>query len=153
MSKIQTRFLGEIAVEAIGEVSVDGKPLSAPVIEYLVKYGLKQTVDDAGANPEKGKAGSQERLAALISGEVPSGGGMRLSIDERATRQALVLMLRKVGTKTAIAVKLASDVDAAIEAIAKAVKSDRVSVGAKVKSNAAKIAKTMREASEIEVEM
>lgn len=105
--QINTRFLGNVTLEIEGDtVAVNGTVLSAPVVEYLLAYGLKQSVDDAGASPDKAKAGSEARLAALLAGEVPSGGGARLSPVEKELRDIIGAMLRQTGVKAGEVAKM-----------------------------------------------
>lgn len=116
--QLNTRFLGNITLEIEGDtVAVNGTVLSAPVVEYLLAYGLKQSVDDAGAAPDKAKAGSEARLKALLSGEVPSGGGARLNPVERELRDIIGAMLRQAGVKAGEVAKMVRDPEAAFESV------------------------------------
>ena len=93
----------------LGEASIDTDELSEPVREYIFAYGLKQSIDDAGAG-ERGEAGSQARLDALIAGTVPrggSGGGARIGGAEAALREVLAVVYRSWSIKAAAATKLA----------------------------------------------
>lgn len=129
--KINTRHLGTV------EVIFDD--LSADVQEYVVKYGLKQTIDDAGADPKKAAKGSQERLDALLAGEVPSFGTReRLAPEVRILREVVEAVLRKNGVKAAEAAKMAKEPEAAILTLSKGDE-------AKAARNMAKIQKKVEE--------
>lgn len=106
---INTRFLGAIEVSFEGVVKINGVTATPEVGLYAVQYGLKQSIDDAGASPDKGKAGSQERLKSLMEGHVPAGGGARLSPEERHTRDVVVDYLTKAGFKKTDARKAATE--------------------------------------------
>lgn len=116
--QINTRFLGNMTLEVEGAtVAVNGTVLKAPVVEYLLAYGLKQSVDDAGASPDKAKAGSEARLAALLAGEVPSGGGARLNPVEKELRDIIGTMLRQTGVKAAEVAKMVREPKNAFAAV------------------------------------
>lgn len=58
------------------EVDWDAMPDAAKT--YIIQYGLKQTLNDAGASAETEEAkvtDAQKRLDSLMDGVVPSGGG------------------------------------------------------------------------------
>ena len=106
--KVNTRHLGEI--------EVDFDTLSPAVQTYIIAYGFKQTVDDAGADPKKAADGSQARLDALRAGEVPAGGGGRLTELDKAIRDVVETLLRRTGVKAGEAAKAAREPEAAIRA-------------------------------------
>lgn len=129
--KINTRHLGT--------VEVDFDDLSADVQEYVVKYGLKQTIDDAGADPKKAAKGSQDRLDALLAGVVPSFGTReRLAPEIRILREVVEAVLRKNGVKATEAAKMAKEPEAAILTLSKG-------DAGKAQRNMAKIAKKVEE--------
>lgn len=83
----------------------------ADVLKYLIGYGINQSGQDAGAsetkaahegNEEKARKAAAskaaDRWAALMSGKVPEGGGMRAA-DPRAS--TLVAMLRSPAIRKA----------------------------------------------------
>lgn len=107
--------------------------MTAEMVAYLIRYGLKQSIDDAGADPKKGAAGSKARLEAIVSGEVPEGGGARLSPMERALRTVVERRLRKAGYKAAQAAKAAKEPEKAFRDLIRAV------IGAKTQTPAAKV--------------
>jgi len=106
--KVNTRHLGEI--------EIDFDTLSPAVQSYIIAYGFKQSVDDAGADPKKAAEGSQARLDALQAGEVPAGGGGRLTELEKATRDVVEALLRRTGVKAGEAAKAAREPEKAIRA-------------------------------------
>jgi len=103
----------------LGAVEVDFDALSADVQQYIVAYGLKQSIDDAGASPDKAAAGSRERLAALKAGQVPAGrgGGKRLDDVEREVRSMVKDMLTQCGMKAGEADKTARDAEAGLAVV------------------------------------
>jgi len=72
--RFKNGHIPDTTVEVKGSVAIGGKSIPAAVAEYLVAYGLKQSVDDAGADPAKLLEGSKRRHAALMAGTVPAGG-------------------------------------------------------------------------------
>lgn len=150
--QVEFRFLKSVDVEFTGTASMNGRELSQNVVRYLLAYGLKQSVDDAGA--QKGKDGSLARIEALLKGNVPAGGGgaARLSHIERATRDVVERLLRKAGAKAVDAKKAATDPEAAIrKATAKAGNFDTVM--AAVNATAQKLAEKYEAADAVEVEL
>ena len=82
--RIQGQF-GSVDFVVKGNLTIDGKAVSQAVLEYVVAYGLKQSVDDARAGKDPGR--SRKRLEALKSGKVPTGGfGVRIDPIFRITR-------------------------------------------------------------------
>ena len=79
---IKTRYLRDI--------SIDSDDLNPDVQSYSYAYGLRQSINDAGAG-EAGANGSSKRLKDLLAGIVPrlGSGGSRLSEVDRATREIL----------------------------------------------------------------
>ncbi len=93
----------------LGAQTVDTSDLSDTVMEYVIAYGLKQSIDDAGADPKKAESGSQDRFDNLMLGLAPSGGGLRVSPLVKAERELVKLHLVSVGYKSVNAGKLAKD--------------------------------------------
>ncbi len=121
-TNVSFRFLDDVSVELPDDaqatiITADGTRHVVPAnsLLYVVAYGLKQSSDDAGADPKKGAAGSQERLDALLAGKVPAGGGggARLSAFEKAVRTVVQTYLRQIGVKAGDAEKQARKPEAA----------------------------------------
>lgn len=152
---MKTRFLNEVSV-AIDDctIQVNGNNLSPAMVRYIVEYGLKQSIDDAGANPEKGAAGSRERLDAIMANEVPAGGGARMSVDERALREVVAGILVQKGYKKAQAGEMARKPEDAIGELTKA-KGNFADVWAKIlpvaKARADKLRAAQAETFDIEL--
>lgn len=132
----------------LGEQEIDFAILTPAMQEYIVRYGLKQTVDDAGADPKKAADGSRERLDAILAGQVPAGGGGRLTDLERATRDVVEAILRRTGVKSGEAVKMARDPEAALR---KAFPADFETIMVKVAVKSEALAAARKTAIDIEL--
>ena len=138
--KIDTRHLGE--------VELDFAALTPEMQFYIIAYGFKQSIDDAGADPAKAAHGSLKRLDAILAGNVPAGGGGRLTEDEKALRDVVEAVLRRAGVKAGEAVKLAREPEAAI---LKAFPVDAVAVMVKIRAKAETLAAARKSAVDIEL--
>ena len=99
-------------VKADKTLTVDWSKVAEAGKEYVIRYGLKQSLNDSCASAEDEADAvkkSADRLAAILAGTVREGGGggAALSPMETATRAIVVDYLRSIGTKKAEAVKLA----------------------------------------------
>lgn len=137
--KVDTRHLGE--------QDIDFNALTPAMQSYIIGYGLKQSIDDAGADPAKGADGSKARLAAILAGNVPAGGGGRLTDDEKALRDVVEDTLRRTGVKAGKAAKMARDPEAAI---AEAFGTKAPEVMAKIREGAVKLA-AVRQAAVVDI--
>ena len=80
----------ELKTRYLGEIMIDTDDLNPDVQSYIYAYGLRQSINDAGA----GEAGSRKRYEDLIAGIVPrlGSGGSRLTEVDRATREVLTAL-------------------------------------------------------------
>ena len=138
-----------IETRHLGAHEINFATLTPAMQAYIIAYGIKQSVDDAGADPKKGADGSQARLAAILAGHVPAGGGGRLTNDERALRDVVEAALRRSGVKPGEAAKMARDPEAAITK-AFGVKADAVMV--KIRAGASTLAAARMAAVDIDLE-
>src|SRR3990167_4238100 len=103
--RFKNGHIPDTTVEVKGSVAIGGKSIPAAVAEYLVAYGLKQSVDDAGADPAKLLEGSKRRHAALMAGTVPAGGfGARVEPVFKTARDrvAALAKIKKLGEPAAV---------------------------------------------------
>lgn len=95
---VKTRFLGELDLDTVD--------FTDEVNSYIMTYGWKQALDDAGAT--KGREGSQTRYDLLADGRAPSStGGAKLNSTIAATREVLADLYVAWGAKRAAAKKTA----------------------------------------------
>ena len=82
----------ELEIGRGGKVSLNGTELPLAALEYLITYGVKQSLADSYASAKTDaeiEAAFQSRLAKIIAGEMrvgSGGGGARLSPVERIAR-------------------------------------------------------------------
>lgn len=112
-----------IKIGKIGEsVTVDTAKLPQASIDYLIEYGLKQSLNDVHASLKIGEVDKdqtvideahilgvvQDRLDKILAGTPPSAGmgGGRLTELEKELRTLVVDLLVKAGNKKAEAVKI-----------------------------------------------
>ena len=83
----------ELKTRYLGEIMIDTDDLNPDVQSYIYAYGLRQSINDAGAG-EAGANGSQRRYDDLLGGLVPrlGSGGSRLTETDRATREVLTAL-------------------------------------------------------------
>ena len=83
----------ELKTRYLGEIMIDTDDLNPDVQSYISAYGLRQSINDAGAG-EAGADGSRKRYEDLIAGIVPrlGSGGSRLTEVDRATREVLTAL-------------------------------------------------------------
>lgn len=105
---------------------VDFDKLPEASREYIIRYGLRQSLNDsvAGAEAKSDEAlkRAQARYDGLLDGTIRegSGGGAALSPYERALRQVVVDYLKSIGTKSGDAAKLARTPRMAFELVLEA---------------------------------
>lgn len=83
---LQVEFEGQMP-----EIRLNGEAIPAEMVEYLFRYGIRQSVKDKAAGAEtdaERNALAQKRIDALIDGSVRegTGGGPKLSPLERRAR-------------------------------------------------------------------
>lgn len=117
----------EITVAKAGQTyKVDFDKLPEASREYIIRYGLRQSLNDsvAGAEAKSDEAfkRAEARYQAILAGTIRegSGGGAALSPYERALRQVVVDYLKSIGTKGGDATKLARTPRMAFELVLEA---------------------------------
>ena len=97
-------------------INVDFDTLSKNVQDYIINYGLKQTLNDvhsqlSSENPDDVMKAVNGRLQQFMAGNVPAGGGGGSRVDALTTELRIIVsdLLRQCGYKTADAKKLCKD--------------------------------------------
>ena len=108
---MQEKFVIAV-VKADTTLTIEWSKLAEAGQEYVINYGLKQSLNDSCASAKDEAEAvkmSAARLANIVAGTVREGGGggAALSPMESATRSIVVDYLRGIGTKKAEAVKMA----------------------------------------------